>query len=113
MLQHKIGKIRECLAPLQGMEDSQMETALLRSFLTLPKLAYVLRSCPSHYITQATRDFDALIREPLETIMGALFQSGVGSRPLSRAVMEGSTFEVPPYMHLRHLLLPPSLLRPL
>ena len=52
------------------MKDSQTETALLRCCLALPKLTYVLRTCPSHYVIQATRDFDTLIRESLETIVG-------------------------------------------
>ena len=80
-----------------------MKTALLHCCFAIHKLAYAL----------CTRHFDALIRESQETIVGAIFQSGVGSRLLSQALLEKSIFGTPLYMHLQHMLPPLSLLRPL
>ena len=55
---------------LRDMEDSQLETTLLRSCLALPKVSYVLRTCPPSHIARATMDFDATIMESLESILG-------------------------------------------
>lgn len=63
--------MKECLPTLHMMEDSQAEIALLHSCLALPKLACILRTCPPHYITQATKDFNATIRGSLESIVGS------------------------------------------
>ena len=49
-----------------GLVDRNSPAKLLPH---LPKLAYALHTHPLHYITEATRDFDALIRESLETIV--------------------------------------------
>ena len=66
----QVGKIRVFLERLQDMEDSHLETTLLRSCLSLPKFSYVLRTCPPSNICQATLSFDAAIREALESILG-------------------------------------------
>ena len=55
---------------LRDLGDSQMETTLLRSCLSLPKLSYALRTCPPCKTTEATRAFDLVIRESLEAIVG-------------------------------------------
>ena len=52
---------------LHDMGDSHLETTLLRSCFALPKL---LRSCPPTHIRQAALDFDVVMREALETILG-------------------------------------------
>ncbi len=59
-------KLRECLA-IQAfdMEDSQMETSLLRSCLSLPKMAYSLPTCPPSYIRQIVAVFEDTMRETL------------------------------------------------
>ena len=49
----RVNKIREALSCLGDLQDSQMETTLLRSCLTLPKLAYILRCCPPALIPNA------------------------------------------------------------
>ena len=56
VLQVRISRIRESLVVLHDMDDSQLETTLLRSCLALPKFSYVLRTCPPSYIDQAVRD---------------------------------------------------------
>ena len=70
MLQARVYKVRESLAALHDLGDSQIETALLRSCLALPKLSYVLRTCPPDHIQRAARNFDAALREALESILG-------------------------------------------
>ena len=70
VLQTRIHKIKECLEVLHDMGDAQLETTLLRSCLALPKLSYILRTCPPSHITQAASDFDVAMRETLEAILG-------------------------------------------
>ena len=62
--------IRKSLATLHDMQDSQLETTLLRSCLALPRFSYILRTTPPSYIEQAARDFDVAVRETLEAIVG-------------------------------------------
>ena len=47
-----------------------METALLRSCLALPKVAFSLRTCPPCHVKQATASFDNIIREALADLAG-------------------------------------------
>ena len=70
VLQDRITGIRKSLAALHDMQDSQLETTLLRSCLALPKFSYILRTTPPSYIEQAARDFDVAVRETLEAIVG-------------------------------------------
>ena len=70
VLQTRINKIIESLGMLHDMSDSHLETTLLRSCFALPKFSYLLRSCPPTHIHQAVVDFDAVMWEALETILG-------------------------------------------
>ena len=70
VLANRVASIKESLLELHYMEDSQLETALLRSCLSLPKISYVLRSVPPSHIPQALAAFDMCIREGLEAILG-------------------------------------------
>ena len=70
VLQGRVSKIKETLKIVHDMGDSQLETALLRSCLALPKVTYILRTCPPSHIVCATREFDMAIREALEGIQG-------------------------------------------
>ena len=45
----RVVKVKVCLAMLPNLEDSQMETILLRSCLSLPKVSS-LRTCPPGHI---------------------------------------------------------------
>ena len=58
------------LSKLPDLEDSQMETALLRSCLALPKVAFALRTCPPCHVKQATASFDDIMREALADLAG-------------------------------------------
>ena len=55
VLQGRVSKIKETLKIVHDMGDSQLETAILRSCLALPKVTYVLRTCPPSHIVCATR----------------------------------------------------------
>ena len=70
VLQDRVGRIRESLGVLRDMHDSHLETSLLCSCLALPKLSYILRTCPPSSIINAAAGFDAAIREALESILG-------------------------------------------
>ena len=70
VLQGRVSKIKETLRTVHDMQDSQLETTILRSCLALPKVTYVLRTCPPSHIVGATRDFDMAIREAFEGILG-------------------------------------------
>ena len=48
-----------------------METTLLRSCLTLPKLAYILRCCPPTLIPNALNSFDDLLHDALSDLVGS------------------------------------------
>ena len=70
VLQDRISGIRKSLATQHDMQDSQLETTLLRSCLALPKFSYILCTTPPSYIEQAARDIDVAVKEMLETIVG-------------------------------------------
>ena len=63
-------RVRTSLGALQELGDSQLESTLLRSCLALPKVSFVLRTCPPSHICQAAKDFDTAVRETLESILG-------------------------------------------
>ena len=65
----RVAKVKTSLGFLQDMDDSQMETALLMSCFTFPKVVFPLRTCPPHYIHHALEEFDNCIRESLEAIL--------------------------------------------
>ena len=66
----RIEKLQEVLAKLGDLRDSQMETSLLRSCLSLLKVDYALRTCPPGYIRQALVAFDDTMRESLADLAG-------------------------------------------
>ena len=66
----RVEKIRYLNDRLHDLEDSQMETTLLRSCLAIPKFNFALRSCPPSYIRPATSAFDALMRECISDLAG-------------------------------------------
>ena len=57
---------------LHDLEDSQMETTLLRSCLSLPKFNFALRTCPPSAIQVSTAAFDNLMRDSLSDLAGEL-----------------------------------------
>ena len=60
--------MKASLEDLRGINDSQLEITLLRSRLAIPKVAFVLRSCPPSHVS-TTSDFDAAIRDTLRDIV--------------------------------------------
>ena len=67
----KVEKIRHSLECLRVLGDSQLQTTLLCSCLSLPKFNYSLRTCPPSLILNATTLFDNAIREVVEDITGS------------------------------------------
>ena len=66
----RVEKVKATLSKLPDIEDSQMEIALLRSCLALPKVAFSLRTFPPCNVKQATASFDNIIREALADLAG-------------------------------------------
>ena len=96
----RIAKMKHSLEALRDIGDSQMETALLRSCLSFPKISFILRTCPISHIHHAAREFDGAIRISLESIMGgpisewswlkASLPSSLGGLNLRSAVFHAS-----------------------
>ena len=66
----RVKKVQEILAKLGDLQDSQMETTLLRSCLALPKVAFALRTSPPSHTQQATVVFDNAMLEALSDLAG-------------------------------------------
>ena len=66
----RVERVKECLSKLPDLQDSQLEYTLLRHCLSLPKIAFSLRTCPSAFIREATATFDAQIRDALSIVAG-------------------------------------------
>ena len=62
--------MNQSIARLPDLQDSQMEMALLRSCLALPKVSFSLRSCPPDYIKQGTAEWDNTMRDALSDLAG-------------------------------------------
>ena len=70
-LQARISKIQSTLAHLPDLHESQIECSLLRSCLSLPKIAFALRTCPPDFIYPALTAFDNLIGEALSQLVSS------------------------------------------
>jgi hypothetical protein len=66
----RIDKLQSILSHLGDLEDSQAEFVLLRFCLSLPKISYSLRTCPSSLFTNALIRYDNIQREALSLIVG-------------------------------------------
>ncbi len=66
----RVEKVQEILERLPDLQDTQMETTILRSCLALPKVSFALRSCPPHHIRNASSVFDSSMREALSEFAG-------------------------------------------
>ena len=64
----RVEKLKETLTRLP---DPQMETTLLRSCLSLPKVSFSLRSCPPDFIKQGTANFDDAMWDALSDLVGS------------------------------------------
>jgi hypothetical protein len=65
----RVNKIRRCLARLHKLLDPQIELALLRACLGMPKFNFSLRTCSPTHIRRAIKDFDECIDESLARIL--------------------------------------------
>ena len=92
----RVNKVETALSHLPDLLDSQMETTLLRSCLSLPKVAFALRTCPPEYIANASKAFDSAIRASLCDITGCPLP---GRRLLSLVLSEASISIWLPFMH--------------
>ena len=66
----RIKKVQDGLHRLSDLQDSQMETTLLCSCLSLPKAAYMIRTCPPGLIQRALEEFDHTMKEAVSDITG-------------------------------------------
>ena len=62
--------MKSSLGALRDIGDSQLESTLLRSCLALPKVSFILRTCPPSHICLAAVEFDHTMRDALEAILG-------------------------------------------
>ena len=67
----QIHNVQEMVARLRDLENSQLETILLRSCLALPKVSRALRTCPPCLIPKALDAFDDLLTGALSDLAGS------------------------------------------
>ena len=67
----RISRVQNTLLKLRDIQDCQMETSLLRSCLSLPKISFVLRTCAPHLIQSALSAFDDIMRDTLADLCGS------------------------------------------
>ena len=110
----RIAKIRATIYQLRELQDAQMETALLRSCLSLPKLAFILRCCPPPKILNALNYFDDVMREALSDMLGsplsdwawlkASLPSSSGGLGLRQATLHAPAAYIGSLYQARHLI---------
>ena len=66
----RVEKIQVTLNTLKSFQDSQIQFALLRSCLALPKISFALRTCAPQLIKPALVAFDDIMREACSDIVG-------------------------------------------
>ena len=99
-----VSKVQDMLSRLRYLEDSQMETTLLWSCLALPKVAYVLHTCPPSLIPKALGSFDSGMLSAI--LLGVRHLTGHGWRPLSHLVWDGWVSDEPLCMPLLPTFVP-------
>ena len=110
----RVEKLKETLAKLADLEDSQMEATLLRSCFALPKVAFSLRTCPPSHIIQARATFDVAMREALTDLTGcplsewawlkASLPSSRGGLNIRRATLHASAAYIGSLVQTRTLI---------
>lgn len=66
-----MSQVTSSISLLPDLEDSQVEFALLRSCLSLPKLVFLLCSCPFSVIDAAIVAFDVVLRSAVSELVGS------------------------------------------
>ena len=110
----RVRKVQDILHRLRDLQDSQMETALLRSFLSLPKVSFVLRSCPPDHLKDAMSVFDISMLEALSDLVGghlpewswlkASLPSSLGGLGIRQASFHSSAAYISSLDHFRPLV---------
>ena len=70
MAMKRVQKIQDLLSKLPDLQDSHMESGILRSCLAFPKISFTLRCCPPNYIQEAVVAFDNLIEDAVSDLVG-------------------------------------------
>ena len=91
----RVNKVQEALINLRDLHDSQMETILLHSCLSLPKIAFALRTCAPqtsfdpHWKLSTTRLGRLYLTRPLPdwSWLKASLPSSLGGLNLRRAAL--------------------------
>ena len=102
------------LSRLRDLENSQMETTVLWSYLALPKVAYVLRTCPPSLIPKALGSFDSLMVDTLCNLVGgpppdwswlkASLPSSLGGLSIQRASLHAPAAYIGSYQQCRSIM---------
>ena len=71
----RVRKVQVVLDRLPDLQDSQMESTILRSCLALPKVSFALRTCPPGHIKEATSKFDNAMLEAISDLAGGPLQN--------------------------------------
>ena len=110
----RIHKVKDTVARLHDLQDSQLETTLLRSCLALPKLVHVLSTCPSSLIPNAIGSFDHMMRDTLSDLaerplpdwswLKASLPSSLGRLNLRQASVHASAAYIGSLHQSRHLV---------
>ena len=110
----RVSKIADTLSKLEDLEDSQMETALLRSCLALPKVAYLLRTCPPALFQQSLGSFDHIMRDALSDLAGgplsdwswakASLPSSLGGLNVRQALLHAPAAYISSFLQSRPLI---------
>ena len=100
-LLHQVEKIKSALSRLGDLRDSKLETTLLRSCLSLPKLSFTLQTCPPSYIHRASCEFDYAMCACLSILSADQSPSGLCERPRCLVIAGASIWEVLLSMPLR------------
>ena len=66
-----VKKVNAILCSLPVLQDSQYESTLLRSYLSLTKISIAIRTCPSHYISDALPCFNCSLATFISDLIGA------------------------------------------
>ena len=108
-----MSKIADTLSKLEDLEDSQMETALLRSW-ALPKVAYLLRTCPPALFQQRVGSFDHIMRDALSDLAGgplsywswakASLPSSLGGLNVRQALLHAPAAYISSFLQSRPLI---------
>ena len=70
-IQERVEKVKAILCSLPDLQDSQYESTLLRSCLSLSKISIAICTCPSHYISDALPCFNCSLATFISDLIGA------------------------------------------